>query len=57
MRNAVVIEKANEKLFGLCAGLPGCVATGETVETVEQEIRAAGCFHIEGLKADGLEVH
>jgi predicted RNase H-like HicB family nuclease len=36
--------------------LPGCVATGKTVEAVEQEIRAAIQFHIEGLKAEGLEV-
>jgi predicted RNase H-like HicB family nuclease len=36
--------------------LPGCVATGETVEAVEEEIRAAIRFHIEGLMADGLEV-
>jgi predicted RNase H-like HicB family nuclease len=36
--------------------LPGCVATGETVEAVEREIRDAIRFHIEGLKADGLEV-
>jgi predicted RNase H-like HicB family nuclease len=34
--------------------LPGCVATG--VAVVEEEIRAAIRFHIEGLNADGLEV-
>jgi predicted RNase H-like HicB family nuclease len=32
------------------------VATGSTVAAVEQEIRAAIRFHIEGLRADGLEV-
>ena len=36
--------------------LPGCVATGETVATVEEEISDAIGFHIEGLKADGLPV-
>ena len=36
--------------------LPGCVATGPSVEAVEEEIRAAIRFHIEGLKQDGLEV-
>ena len=36
--------------------LPGCIATGETVEAVGREIRAAIRFHIEGLRADGLEV-
>ena len=32
--------------------LPGCVATGETVEEVEQETRAAMAFHLEGLEAE-----
>ncbi len=36
--------------------LPGCVATGDTVEAVEGEIREAIRFHIDGLKADGLPV-
>jgi predicted RNase H-like HicB family nuclease len=36
--------------------LPGCVATGGTVEDVEREIRDAIRFHIEGLREDGLPV-
>jgi predicted RNase H-like HicB family nuclease len=32
------------------------VAAGKTVASVEEEIRAAIRFHIEGLKADGLDV-
>ena len=36
--------------------LPGCVATGDTVESVERDIRHAIRFHIEGLKYDGLPV-
>lgn len=36
--------------------LPGCVATGATVEETEKEIRDAIRFHIEGLKEDGLLV-
>jgi predicted RNase H-like HicB family nuclease len=34
--------------------LPGCVATGYTVEETEREIREAIEFHIEGLREDGL---
>jgi predicted RNase H-like HicB family nuclease len=56
MRYAVVIEKANGNYSAYVPDLPGCVATGETVEAVEREIRAAMRFHIEGLRADGLEV-
>jgi predicted RNase H-like HicB family nuclease len=36
--------------------LPGCVATGATVSEVEQEIREAIRFHIDGLVADGQPV-
>jgi predicted RNase H-like HicB family nuclease len=56
MRYAVVMEKANGNYSAYVPDLPGCVATGETVEAVEREIRAAMRFHIEGLRADGLEV-
>jgi predicted RNase H-like HicB family nuclease len=33
--------------------LPGCVATGESVEEAEREMRAAIAFHLEGLAEDG----
>ena len=56
MRYAVVIEKANGNYSAYVPDLPGCVATGKTVEAVEREIRAAIRFHIEGLKAEGHEV-
>ena len=36
--------------------ISGCVATGKTVAEVEEDIRAAIRFYIDGLKADGLEV-
>jgi len=56
MRYAVVIEKSEGNYSAYVPDLPGCVATGETVEAAEQEIRDAIRFHIEGLKADGLQV-
>jgi predicted RNase H-like HicB family nuclease len=56
MRYAIVIEKANGNYSAYVPDLPGCIAAGPTVEAVEQEIRDAIRFHIEGLKADGLEV-
>lgn len=36
--------------------LPGCVATGDTLQIVEREIRDAIRFHIDGLKEDGHPV-
>jgi predicted RNase H-like HicB family nuclease len=56
MRYAVVIEKADGNYSAYVPDLPGCVATGPTVAAVEEEIGAAIRFHIEGLKADGLDV-
>jgi len=56
MRYAVVIEKANGNYSAYVPDLPGCVATGKTVAAVEEEIRIAIRFHIEGLKTDGLEI-
>jgi predicted RNase H-like HicB family nuclease len=33
--------------------VPGCVATGDTLEEVEREMRAAIALHLEGLAEDG----
>jgi predicted RNase H-like HicB family nuclease len=54
MRYAVVIEKAGENYSGYVPDLPGCVATGPTVQAVEEELREAIRFHVAGLKEDGL---
>ncbi len=56
MRYVVVIEKADGNYSAYVPDLPGCVATGATVAAVEEEIRAAIRFHLEGLRADGLPV-
>jgi predicted RNase H-like HicB family nuclease len=56
MRYAVVIEKAQGNYSAYVPDLPGCVATGDTIPAVEDEIREAIRFHIEGLKADGIAV-
>jgi predicted RNase H-like HicB family nuclease len=56
MRYAIVIEQAEANYSAYVPDLPGCVATGETVEAVEKEIREAIRFHIDGLKQDGLPV-
>jgi predicted RNase H-like HicB family nuclease len=56
MRYAVVIEKANGNYSAYVPDLPGCVATGDTVAVLENEIREAIRFHILGLEADGIIV-
>ncbi len=56
MRYAIVIEKVAGNYSVYVPDLPGCVATGATVAAVEEEIREAIRFHIDGLKEDGLPV-
>jgi predicted RNase H-like HicB family nuclease len=56
VRYAVVIEKANGNYSAYVPDLPGCVASGDTVAAVENEIREAIRFHIDGLRADGIVV-
>lgn len=54
MRYAIVIEKAAANFSAYVPDLPGCVATGDSVEDLESRIREAIEFHLEGLRADGL---
>jgi len=56
MRYAIVIEKAASNYSAYVPDLPGCVATGLTIEEAEQQIREAIAFHLEGLREDGLPV-
>jgi len=56
MRYAIVIEKAGENFSGYVPDLPGCVATGETVEEAESELRDAIEFHLAGLREDGSPI-
>lgn len=56
MKYAVVIEKAEGNYSAYVPDLPGCVATGATIQGVESEIREAIAFHIEGMREDGLPI-
>jgi predicted RNase H-like HicB family nuclease len=56
MRWAVIIERAVGNYSACVPDLPGCVATGATVEEVEREMREAIQFHIEGMREDGLPI-
>jgi predicted RNase H-like HicB family nuclease len=56
MRYAIVIEKANRNYSAYVPDLPGCIATGDSIEEVEAEIGEAIRLHVEGLIEDGLAV-
>ena len=56
MRYAVVIEKATNNYSAYVPDLPGCIATGTTIEEAEQLIREAIVFHLTGLREDGVPI-
>ncbi len=56
MRYAIVIEQTETNFSAYVPDLPGCIATGDTLVDVEQHIREAIEFHIEGMRADGLTI-
>ena len=53
MRYLVIIEKAEANYGAYIPDLPGCVAIGDTVDEVTQQIHEAARFHIEGMLKDG----
>lgn len=56
MRYAIVIERAENNFAAYVPDLPGCIATGKTVEETEQQIREAIEFHIRGMREDGVPI-
>jgi predicted RNase H-like HicB family nuclease len=56
MRYAIVIERANGNYSAYVPDLPGCIATGETIEETRTAITDAVQFHIEGLRADNEQI-
>ena len=56
MKCAVVIEKAEGNFSASVPDLPGCIATGFTVQGVPFETCEAIAFHVEGMREDGLAV-
>ena len=56
MRYAIVIENSGPNYSAYAPDLPGCVASGATVEETERSIREAIKFHLDGLREDGSPV-
>jgi predicted RNase H-like HicB family nuclease len=56
MRYAIVIEAAEGNFSAYVPDLPGCIATGKSVEETEESIREAIAFHLEGLREDNLPI-
>ena len=56
MKYAVVIEKTPQNYSAYVPDLPGCVATGDTLEEVTQNIQGAIAFHLEGMREEGISI-
>ncbi len=56
MQYLIVIEKTGTGYSAYSPDLDGCVATGTTKQEVEQNIREAIEFHLEGLRYEGYNV-
>lgn len=55
-RYVIVVEDAGSNFSAYVPDLPGCVATGDTVEEVAVSIRKAIVFHLEGMAEDGVPI-
>ncbi len=55
-RFLIVIERANGNYSGYSPDLPGCVATGKSVDQTRANMYGAIQLHLEGLRVDGVPV-
>jgi predicted RNase H-like HicB family nuclease len=55
-RFLIVVERANYNFSAYSPDLPGCVATGATVEETRERMHEAIDLHIRGLKEDRMPV-
>jgi predicted RNase H-like HicB family nuclease len=52
----IVVEPTQSGFSSYSPDVPGCVSTGRTREEVEQNMREAMAFHLEGLREEGQTV-
>jgi predicted RNase H-like HicB family nuclease len=50
---AVVVRKMTRNYSADCPDVPGCVATGRTIDETLRRMRSALRMHLRGLRADG----
>ena len=56
MRYLIVIEASETGFAAYSPDRPGCVATGRNRQEVEEHMREAIEFHIEGLHEEGQDI-
>lgn len=52
-RFLIIIESGSRNYSAYVPDLPGCIATGRTLEEVEKNMREAIEMHIQGMIEDG----
>ena len=55
-RFLVIIEKSGNNYSAYSPDLPGCIATGLTIEETERNIHEAIEMHVQGLIEDNLPI-
>lgn len=53
MKYLVIYEKAESNFSAYVPDLPGCIATGDTLEETKELIREAVDLHLEEMRKDG----
>ena len=56
MRYAMIIETGHENFSAYLPDLPGCIATGRTLDEVRSRMHEAIELHLAGMREDGLTV-
>jgi predicted RNase H-like HicB family nuclease len=56
MTYTVIYEKGPTSWGAYVPDLPGVIAVGETREEVEQLIQESIALHLDGLRAEGMEI-
>jgi predicted RNase H-like HicB family nuclease len=52
----IIIERAGDNYAAIVPDLPGCIGAADTIEELEELMREAVEFHIEGMRLHGEEV-
>ena len=56
MKYLIILEETKTGFSAYSPDLPGCIATGKSVEETEFNMQGAVKFHLEGMREDGMEL-
>jgi predicted RNase H-like HicB family nuclease len=56
MKYVIILERTDTGYSAYSPDVLGCISTGRTKEETERNIREAIEFHLEGLRAEGLDI-